>query len=129
MKKETLVKGEVFHHPVELPLTERELLIYADELASLDADKTEAELRHQSEKSHFKSEIEKIGERSAAILNKLRTKKEFKDVECYNHFDYFEGVCEIRQVDSDEVVKSRRMTADEFKEALPFPKEDEDSEK
>lgn len=33
----TPVKGEVYPYPVEMPLTERELLLYGDELASLDS--------------------------------------------------------------------------------------------
>lgn len=125
-KAETLVKGEVFTHPVEVALTERELLIYGDELASLDSEKTAVEQRHQSEKGRFKADIETIAGRSTVVFDRLRTKKEFKDIECYNDFNYFEGMCDIRRVDTDEVVKSRRMTVDEFKQDLPFPKDDID---
>lgn len=127
-KAETLVKGEVFMRPVEMPLTERELLVYGDELASLDSELAAITQRHQAEKGQFKSETEAIASRSTTIFNRLRTKKEFKDVECYNDFNFFEGMCDIRRVDSNEVVSSRRMTVDEYKEELPFPQADEDAD-
>lgn len=125
-KEETLVKGEVFTHPVEVPLTDKELLIYADELASLDTEETEVTARHQSEKGRAKADMEAIHQRRTTVLDRIRTKKEYKDVECYNDFDYFEGICTVRRVDNDETVKTRKMTVEEFKgEKLPFATSDE----
>lgn len=126
-KTETLVKGEVFQHPVEVPLTERELLVYADEIAQLDTEAAEIEQRHDKEKGQFKADMKKIEGRQTTVFNRLRTKKEFKDIECYNDFNYFEGMCDVRRVDNNEVVKSRRMTVEEYKADLPF-KADGDGE-
>lgn len=126
-KPETLVKGEVFQYPVEMPLTERELLLYADEIAQLDSKRVEIEQRHDSEKGQFKADMKEVEGRATTVFNRLRTKKEFKDVECYLHFEYFDGVAETRRVDTDEVVTSRRMTVDEYKADLPFPAKDDDT--
>jgi hypothetical protein len=126
-KEETLVKGEVFGFPVETALTEKELLMYGDELATLDTEESEATARHQSEKGRFKADIETIHGRRHYVLDRIRTKREMKEVECYNDFDYFEGICTIRRVDNDEKVSSRKMSVEEFKgERLPFPSQIDD---
>ena len=69
---------------VEVPLTEREMLVYGEELVSLNAEEEKITARHQSEKSVFKGEVEKISERAGTIYHRLGTKKEFKEIECYN---------------------------------------------
>lgn len=124
----TVARGETFPHPVELPLTDKELLAYADQLADLDTKEREITLRHQSEKNKFKAEIEEIGQQQTVTLDKLRTKKEYKDIECYNKFDYFNGVCEIIRVDNDKVVKTRPMTEKEFRGERLFKEKEEQSE-
>lgn len=128
-KEETLVKGEVFTHPVEMPLSDKELLVYADELTSLDTEEKAADATVQSAKGAHKQEMERISGRKTTVLHRLRTKKEFKEVECYNHFDYWEGMCEVRRVDNDDVVKTRKMTADEFKGEKLFKSEEEKDRK
>jgi len=128
MAERTLVNEDVFPYPVEMPLTERELLAYADELTTLDTEETELEQKHDGEKAAFKAGKKGIEKRQTAVLDRLRTKKEVKEVDCYNDFNYFEGICEIRRVDNDEVVKTRKMTVDEYKEKLPFEKDGEDKD-
>lgn len=123
-KEETLVKGEVFTHPVEMPLTDKELLVYADEIATLDTEEQTADALLQSAKGQHKQETERINGRKGIVLNRLRTKKAFKDVECFNDYDYFDGICTIRRVDNEEVVKTRQMTADEFKGEKLFKETD-----
>ena len=127
MADKILTGRETFPHPVEMPLTDKELLAYADELTTLDTELTVATEQHDSDNGRFKAESKRIAGRASAIMDRLRTKKELKDVDCYNKFDYFEGICEVRRVDNDVVVKTRKMTVEEFKgEKLPFVEDDED---
>lgn len=120
----SVVRGETFPHPVELPLTDKELLAYADELTALDTKEREVNQRHQSEKGKFKSEVEEIGQQKTITLDFLRTKKGYKDIECYNFFDHFNGICEIRRVDNDKVVTTRKMTEKEYRGERLFKEEE-----
>lgn len=120
----TVEKGETFPHSVEMPLNDQELLAYADELTMLDTEQKNVDSTLNSAKGHHKQETERIGGRKETIMHRLRTKKEFKEVECYNKFDYFNGVCEIRRADNDKVVQTRKMMDKEFRGEKLFKKQE-----
>lgn len=122
-------RDEVFDYPVEIPLSDKELIAYADELTGLDTEIKTADGVLATAKGHHKSESERITGRMGTVLDRLRTKKEYRDIECRNDFNHTEGICTIRRVDTDEAVKTRKMTDAEYKEALPFPKAVPESEK
>jgi hypothetical protein len=114
----TIIKEKTFLHPVKMPLTEKEIIAYADELTALDTKEKEVILRHDGEKGQYKSEVKAIGKQQEHILHLLKVKEEIKPVECFNEFDYFNGIVEIRRSDNNEVVTSRKMTAEEFQQNL-----------
>lgn len=115
-------RGEVFLYEVEEPLTEAERLLYADELTQLDSEQRSLDAVLQTNKAHHKAETERIGDRQSVVLNRLRTKKEYKPVECVNDFNFNDGICTIRRVDNNDAVTTRKMNTDEYKENLPFEK-------
>lgn len=121
-------KGETFLHPVKLPLTEKEQLAYMDELTALDSKNAEISLRHESEKSRFKGEVKEINKNQSRLMNLLKAKEEIKQVPCYNHFSYLDGIVEICRVDTGEIATTRKMTAEEYQQNLPLEfKEDNGS--
>jgi hypothetical protein len=122
---QTLVNEAVFLYPVEMPLTEKEIIAYADELTALDTKEKEVILRHDGEKGQYKSEVKAIGQKQERILHLLKVKKEMKQIECYNEFDYFNGIVETRRVDTNESVTTRKMTAEEYQQNLKFDSETE----
>jgi len=126
-KPEILMDRKTFPHPVEMELTKDELLAYGSEAADLASEEVQVGNRHQSEKGRFKADMEKIAGRRSVVLDRIRTKREFRDVECYAEYDYFSGMAEIKRVDTDELVMTRKMTVEEFKgERLPFQDPDEE---
>jgi hypothetical protein len=64
--------------------------------------------------------VKRLDARQGQVIQRLRTKKEFRPMLCWNDFNYKDGICTIRRHDTDEEVKTRRMTPDEFKRPLPF---------
>ena len=123
-----ITNKKTFSHPVKMDLTDKELLAYADELTDLDTKSEEVSLRHESEKNRFKSEVKDIGKNQSRIMNLLKTKEEFKDVECFEEFNWFDGIVEIVRLDTGEVVKTRKITAEEYQQNLPLKKEAHDDE-
>jgi hypothetical protein len=115
-------EGEQFEHPVEVKLTDRELLALGEETATIDADRRELENAHAHVKTKYKEEMAAIDARSAEVVQRLRTKKETRIMPCINDFDFDSGICTIRRADTLDPVKTRRMEAEEYRRALPFPK-------
>jgi hypothetical protein len=117
-----------FLHSVKMPLTDKEMLIYTDELTALDTQEKELAAKFESQKAEYKSAQGKIDDGKGRLMHLLKVKEEHKDVECVNHFDFTEGTCTIVRVGSGEVVTTRKMNVDEFKRALPFKQVDKDKE-
>ena len=109
-----------FPHPVEVPLTDREMLAYTDELTALDTSEKEILKRHESEKSHFKTEIKEVDQKRERLLHILKMKEETKQLSCQNDFDFYSGIVEIIRCDTGEIVTTRKITAEEFKDNLPI---------
>jgi hypothetical protein len=117
-----------FLHSVKTPLSDREMLIYTDALTALDTK--EKEILHQFEdhKATYKSEQAAVDSQKNHLMHLLKTKEEWKDVECFNVFHFEEGTCEIIRKLTGDVVATRKMNADEFRRALPFNKNPEQLE-
>ena len=124
MNNTQTIASKTFEYPVEMPLTEKEIIAYADELTALDTSQKEIVLRHESEKGKYKEEVKSIGSKQERIMHLLKVKKEMKKVECVNNFDYFNGIVEVCRLDTGEVVTTRKMTAEEHQQNL-FDEENE----
>jgi hypothetical protein len=107
--------GKTFDYPVEVLLTSTDLLAYADELTALDDDQMAADSRFNQARGEYKGFTEGVTERRNLILNRIRTKKETRPTPCFNQFDYIKGNCDIVRVDTGEVVKTRKMTDEEYR--------------
>jgi hypothetical protein len=114
------VNVKTFEQSVEVELTDKELLALGDEISTLDAERQTVEDRHGHEKTKYKEDVKRLDARQGQVIQRLRTKKEFRPMLCWNDFDYKEGICTVRRYDTDEEVKTRRMNPDEFKRPLPF---------
>ena len=109
-----------FPHPVGVPLTDKEMLAYTDELTALDTLEKEIVKRHESEKSFFKTEVKDVDKKREKLLHVLKMKEETKQLSCKNHYDYFNGIVEVHRIDTGEIVTTRKITAEEYKDNLPI---------
>lgn len=113
-------EAKTFEYPVEVQLTDKELLALGQEVVSLDAKTAALESRFAEEKTKYKNEQAGIDGQRGRVIEKLRTKKETRTMQCWDDFDMTDGICTIRRSDTDEPVKTRRMRPEEFKRPLPF---------
>src|SRR5687768_2283584 len=115
-KVETLAKEKSFPVPVKMPLTDKELLAYTDELTECDslADKLKREMKAATD--DYKSKIGEVTARSSVLMNLLKTKEEYKDVVCVEDFNWFDGIVEIKRLDTSETVKMRKITTEEYQQ-------------
>ena len=127
-KDKSLIDEITFFHPVKMPLTEREVIAYADEYAALDAQLSEATLKHEAERAAFKAIAKNIGEDQERILNLIRVKEELKQIECVKEYDHFEQIVIIKRSDNGETVTTRKMTLDERQRELPFSESIDDDD-
>jgi hypothetical protein len=111
-----------FIHPVKTPLTDKEMLIYTDELTALDTKEKDLLAGFESQKTAYKNNQATLDAQKSRLMHLLKTKEEMKEVECVNDFNFNEGICTIKRKDTGIVVTTRKMNADEFKRALPFEK-------
>jgi hypothetical protein len=127
-KTEILTNEKSFPVAVKMPLSDKELLAYADELTECDSltDKLTRELKTVS--NDYKSRIGEVKVRSSVLMNLLKTKEEYKDVDCGEDFNWFDGIVEIKRLDTNETVKTRKITAEEYQQNLPLDKDDETEE-
>jgi hypothetical protein len=126
MEKTTVLsKEKSFPVAVKMPLTDKELLAYTDELTECDslADKLKREMKAATD--DYKSKIGEVTARSSVLMNLLKTKEEYKDVDCVEDFNWFDGIVEIKRLDTGETVKTRKITTEEYQQNLPMDKDDE----
>lgn len=125
-----LINGN-FLHEVKVPLSEKELLAYADELTECDTRLSELQGELEIKKAEFKTKIGDVNLRANELMNLLKTKEEYKEIECFDDFNWFDGIVEIKRVDTNETVRTRKITREEYQQNLPMTKpeiaDDDDS--
>jgi hypothetical protein len=117
---DTILNENSFLYPVKMPLTEKEMLAYTDELTALDTKEKDIHLKHEGEKTAYKNQIKVISQSQKKLLHLLKTKEEVKQIPCFNDFNYFDGIVEVKRIDNEETVTTRKMTADEYQQNLPL---------
>lgn len=117
-----LTDEETFMQAVKVPLTDKELLAYADELTDCDSKESQLVTQQKAINDDFKSQIGEVKSRAGMLMNLLKVKEEYKDIECVNRFNWFDGIVEITRLDNQEVVKTRKITAEEYQQNLPLEK-------
>jgi hypothetical protein len=120
LSRKTVTGEEIFLEKVKTPLTERELLAYSDELARLNSTIEDTEQSFKTQKDNHKALMTALKRKETSLFNLLKTKEEMKDTDCYEEFNFFEGIVTIRQVDGDKEVRTRKITADEYQQNLPL---------
>lgn len=100
-------------------LTDDELRTRGDELESALADIDTLTEEKKSNAASFKARIELAKERVGDIRDAIRTKKELRDVEMIESFEYRLGVARIVRTDTGELVSERALTGAERQPSLP----------
>ena len=110
-KKKVVRKVEVekLEKSLKVNLSDKELLAYGIELADAQ-DKTDRLNDELTEvKSRFKSEIDETESKINNITSKIRSKYEYRNVECEKTLDFKKGIVIIRRMDTVEDIEVRDM--------------------
>lgn len=65
-----------------------------------------------------KEEIEKMEERRQRLAEIVRSKQEYRSVECVERFDYVDRLARTVRLDTGETVKTRAMELHEYQEQM-----------
>lgn len=108
-KKEKKIAIEKEERSLKVALTDDELLKFGIELADVQ-DKSDRLADELTEvKSRFKSEIDEVDSRINNIASIIRSKYQFRKVECERTLDFKKGIVSIRRMDTMEVIETRDM--------------------
>ncbi len=87
-------------------------------------NKRDAEIsRFAAEKDTHKSNLKMIDAEIQKYRLACDTRKEWRDLECVEHFDYQKELVTVTRPDTFEVVRTRAMTKDERQQKLPIFRE------
>jgi len=99
-------------------LTDEELLSAGQQVALLQKEREDLDLELVSCKKQLQS---KIAEKDAAIrcqMNLLRDKHDYREIDVEEVWDNTVETCIVTRLDTDEVVESRKLTAEERQGSL-----------
>jgi hypothetical protein len=116
-------KIETFKKLLPVRLTDPELLALGNDMAVKQDEVAHLENQLASVKSDFKARIDSKSADLAEIGGKIRTKTEFRDIECVRVFDYSKGEVYEERTDTPAEMCRRKMTPAELQMQLAIPTE------
>lgn len=105
-------------HECEVALTKDEVIERADELANLLADHSNKDEDFKEEAKQIRTELKELRDRIEELGEVVRTKKEKREVNCYEIPDYEKEVVEVFRSDTDERVHARQLTPEDRQQQL-----------
>jgi DNA segregation ATPase FtsK/SpoIIIE-like protein len=111
---------EKFVQPLKVDLTEKELIEKGAQMAQAqdEAEKQTAEAKNIA--SQYKSKIDALKLQISTLAGLVRSKSEFRPVDCERRFVFERGVVEEVRMDTKAVVNVRQMTFQEKQPDLPL---------
>ena len=122
-KEEIKKKVVKCHEYLKVPLTDAELLELGQESAKGLSDINSFELQLQEVSKRLKYEIAQKEVVVAKCSELIRNKYDYRDVDCEWDFDYKKRMKNLTRLDTGEVIRNAKLTADELQEELAFDKE------
>ncbi len=113
--------AEVFTEKLQCLLTQEERLIRGEELAELMLTTHKLELEKKTFNDDIKQQLGQADERAQDVGRQLREGKEWRDIECREIPDYEHGQVDIVRMDTNEVIRSRRMRPEERQQPMSYP--------
>ncbi len=102
------------------PLSPKEFIQRARDLAQTTEDMGELEKRHEMLKKQMKSEQAEIEAKRAVLSTIVARGEEYRDVEVEERIYAGDKKCLRVRLDTGEIIHERALTAEEQQETLPF---------
>jgi hypothetical protein len=99
-------------------LTDDEKLQYGIAQARANAEIATAEEELQAVKSQYKSRVDAATANRNDMAKRINNGYEFRQVECYERWDYGSNIITVERTDTWETVSRRTMTRDEMQRKL-----------
>lgn len=97
-------------HECLVALTKDEVMERAYELVDVLEDYSVREVKFKSESKVVRVGLKNLRIRIDELGEVVRTKKEYREVDCYEVSDFDKEVVEVFRVDTDERVHARQLT-------------------
>lgn len=100
------------------PLTEDELKQYANELAVKIGEKSQHEDELKSFRSQMKANIDETDAKINRFSEVIRNKYEYRNIECEIEVDPKQKIKSYYDIETGELISTRKMNPDDFQEDL-----------
>lgn len=91
-----------------------------EQLAHKLNEKSRLEEEMKAQASGFKTKIKEAENQAVKLKNAVSTKRELRDVQCTEHYDYQRKRVLIVRDDTGVIARERGMTTDEIQRSLPL---------
>lgn len=118
MAKAKEPKRREVQHECSVALSKDEVIERASELANLLAEHSEKDEEFKEEAKQTRTELKELHERIDELGEVVRTKKEKREVNCYEIPDYEKEVVEVFRSDTNERVHARQLTPEDRQQQL-----------
>lgn len=118
MAKTKEAKRKEVQHECTVAITKDELVERAGELANLLAEHSAKDEDFKEEAKQTRTELKELREKIDDLGEVVRTKKEKREVNCYEIPDYEKEVVEVFRSDTDERVHARQLTPEDRQQQL-----------
>lgn len=111
---------EVFLKSIQVDVSDDENTARLNRLAEVDKKIKTTEAEKAGDVSKHNEQLKQLRKEQGKLLDAIETRKEVREVECYERRDDRLHKVQILRRDNDQVVDERPMTAAELQTELPF---------
>jgi hypothetical protein len=109
---------------LQCELNDQDILGYSRDMAGMQQTKNELEEKKKEVTKEFGLKISRAENNMAELANKIRTRKEIRNVNCYWEYDWTEGEKILVRKDTAEVIRRETITASERQRHMDFAEEE-----
>jgi hypothetical protein len=111
---------EVFLRTIEVEVSDEENTLRLVRLAQVDGEINNTEAAKASRVSDYNAELKQLRKDRNKLLEAITSRREKRDVECYQRADERRGIMAIIRKSDGKVIDERALTIEERQTQLPF---------
>lgn len=109
---------------LQCDLNDQDILGYSRDMAGMQQTKGELEEKKKEVTKEFGLKISRAENNMAELANKIRTRKEIRNVNCYWEYDWTEGEKILVRKDTAEIIRRETITTSERQRHMDFAEEE-----
>jgi hypothetical protein len=112
-----------FYKTVEVEITDEENTVRMKDHLEIEFKIDAAKAERAAKMAEYGKDLKDLRQRRSEIITTIRTKKEKREIACYQQEDFRTNRMLIRRADTGEMIDERPLTLEERQESLPGTKE------